>query len=207
AGEPRQRHRSHQAVRVRDHADPDRSRRGHRRRPGTGRPTSRTDPGVAAAHAPILGAGSAERMRLAGGADGPPPVRSTPAPGRHYNPPVPPSDPVGSGSLGRLARSGAVFVALLSLAAVVPIGIALNITLDPDESEHLHAAWLVASGLVPFRDFWDHHAPLFFYLMAPVARWSTGDVDVYLAARVAMALTGAASLLVVYRLGRRFSET
>src|SRR5262249_13275368 len=142
-----------------------------------------------------------------GGADRPPPARSTPAPGRHYNPPVPPSDPVGSGSLGRLARSGAVFVALLSLAALIRIGIALNIALDPDESEHLHAAWLVASGWVPFRDFWDHHAPLFFYLMAPVARWSTGDVDVYLAARVAMALTGAASLLVVYRLGRRFSET
>jgi Dolichyl-phosphate-mannose-protein mannosyltransferase len=120
---------------------------------------------------------------------------------------VPPSDPVGSGSLGRLARSGALFVALLGLAAVIRVGIALNIALDPDESEHLHAAWLVASGWVPFRDFWDHHAPLFFYLMAPVAWWSTGDVDVYLAGRVAMALTGAASLLVIYRLGRRFSET
>src|SRR5947209_17278988 len=117
------------------------------------------------------------------------------------------SKPVGSGRLGRLARSGAIFLALLSLAAVVRAGLALNAALDPDESEHLHAAWLVSTGGVPFRDFWDHHAPLFFYLMAPITRWTDGDVGVYLAGRAAMALTAVASLAVVYRLGRRFSET
>ncbi|PYM63522.1 MAG: hypothetical protein DMD79_08370 [Candidatus Rokuibacteriota bacterium] len=117
------------------------------------------------------------------------------------------SKPVGSGGLGRLARSGPIFLALLSLAAVVRAGLALNAALDPDESEHLHAAWLVSTGGVPFRDFWDHHAPLFFYLMAPITRWTDGDVGVYLAGRAAMALTAVASLAVVYRLGRRFSET
>src|SRR5438093_2260296 len=117
------------------------------------------------------------------------------------------SKPVGSGGLGRLARSGPIFLALLGLAAVVRAGIALNSALDPDESEHLHAAWLVSAGRVPFRDFWDHHAPLFFYLMAPVTRWANGDIGVYLAGRAAMALTAVASLVVVYRLGRRFSET
>src|SRR5205823_265979 len=34
-----------------------------------------------------------------------------------------------------------------------------------------------------------------------------GDIGVYLAGRAAMALTAVASLVVVYRLGRRFSET
>lgn len=38
---------------------------------------------------------------------------------------------------------------------------------DPDEFEHLHAAWCVANGLVPYRDFFEHHGPLTYYLLAP----------------------------------------
>lgn len=37
-----------------------------------------------------------------------------------------------------------------------------------DHAEHLHAAWLVWLGKVPYRDFFEHHNPLFWYFLAPV---------------------------------------
>ena len=44
----------------------------------------------------------------------------------------------------------------------------MNRSIDPDESQHLHVAWLVAQGQVPYRDFWEHHLPLFHYGVAPL---------------------------------------
>jgi hypothetical protein len=40
---------------------------------------------------------------------------------------------------------------------------------DHDEIEHLHAAWLIASGQRPFVDFLEQHHPTFWWLWAPVA--------------------------------------
>ena len=105
--------------------------------------------------------------------------------------------------LWRLAWSVPIFVALLGLAAGTRIGLAINGAIDPDESEHLHAAWLVSAGLVPYRDFWDHHAPLFFYAMAPLTRWLTDNPSVYLVGRALMLVAAAATLALLYRLARR----
>lgn len=35
----------------------------------------------------------------------------------------------------------------------------------PDAFEHMHAAYLVAHGQTPFRDFFEHHTPLFYFMM------------------------------------------
>ncbi|MBN1913648.1 MAG: hypothetical protein JW788_04540 [Candidatus Omnitrophica bacterium] len=40
--------------------------------------------------------------------------------------------------------------------------------IDADESEHLHCAWMISQGMVPFRDFWQHHSPLIWLSLAPV---------------------------------------
>ncbi len=37
-----------------------------------------------------------------------------------------------------------------------------------DHAEHLHAAWLVWQGQIPYRDFFEHHNPLLWYLLAPL---------------------------------------
>ena len=52
------------------------------------------------------------------------------------------------GGRGGVWDSPGVVAALLGLAAVVRVGVVLNATLDPDESQHLQAAWLVAQGQV-----------------------------------------------------------
>lgn len=69
-----------------------------------------------------------------------------------------------------------VFVALA-------LGLAVFRFLDADELEHLHATWLVLNGQVPFRDFFEHHHPLVWFVLAPV-----------------LALTGeSASAILVFR--------
>lgn len=42
---------------------------------------------------------------------------------------------------------------------------------DHDEVEHLHSAWLMSQGLLPFRDFWQHHLPTLWILLAPATTW------------------------------------
>jgi hypothetical protein len=37
---------------------------------------------------------------------------------------------------------------------------------DPDEFEHLHFAWCVSKGMLPYRDFFEHHTPWFHYAIA-----------------------------------------
>ena len=37
---------------------------------------------------------------------------------------------------------------------------------DPDEFEHLHFAWCISKGMVPYRDFFEHHSPWFHYALA-----------------------------------------
>jgi 4-amino-4-deoxy-L-arabinose transferase-like glycosyltransferase len=38
---------------------------------------------------------------------------------------------------------------------------------DVDEFEHLQFAWMISQGMVPYRDFFEHHTPLVHFLAAP----------------------------------------
>ena len=79
--------------------------------------------------------------------------------------------------------------------------------LDLDEFEHVHAAWSVARGLLPYRDFFEPHPPALYFLFAPlfagarVASDPATAVRALIAARAAMWLLTIASVAVVYRLG------
>jgi hypothetical protein len=37
----------------------------------------------------------------------------------------------------------------------------LNKPFNPDELQHLHIAWIIANGDILYRDFWEHHGPLY----------------------------------------------
>lgn len=39
--------------------------------------------------------------------------------------------------------------------------------INHDDAEHLHCAWMVSRGLVPFKDFWQHHSPLWWLILVP----------------------------------------
>ena len=99
----------------------------------------------------------------------------------------------------------AVLVSVIALAVVLRAGVVANRSIDPDESQHLHAAWLVAQGQVPYRDFWEHHVPLFHYAVAPLTAWLPDRPEVYLVARSLMAVLSAVAVILTWRLARRLS--
>ena len=38
---------------------------------------------------------------------------------------------------------------------------------DGDTLEHVHTSWLVWHGKIPYKDFFQHHNPLLWYIGAP----------------------------------------
>ncbi|MDE2027579.1 MAG: hypothetical protein KGK03_06840 [Candidatus Omnitrophica bacterium] len=56
--------------------------------------------------------------------------------------------------------------------------------IDEDEIEHLHCSWLVAQGLIPFRDFWQHHSPLLWVVLAPIMGLLKPSVEVFEYSRI-----------------------
>jgi hypothetical protein len=39
---------------------------------------------------------------------------------------------------------------------------------DPDEFQHLEMAWLIAVGEIPYKEFFEHHVPLYHFLISPL---------------------------------------
>jgi hypothetical protein len=105
---------------------------------------------------------------------------------------------------------------LIAVALLIGVPFALRLTLierrgfNPDEFEHLHFAWSIADGQVPYRDYFDHHTPLLHFALAPLVR--RFDVatspDAILAlvysARRAMWLLGGATLLLTALVGSSY---
>jgi hypothetical protein len=62
----------------------------------------------------------------------------------------------------------------VGLAALLVLGLALRVLMawrfrvDSDEPQHLHVVWAWTHGLLPYRDVFDNHMPLFHLLSAPV---------------------------------------
>lgn len=72
-------------------------------------------------------------------------------------------------SATRLAVVAGGFVAVLVL---LQLYLAVVKVFDPDEWLAMHGAWLIAQGQVPYRDYFEHHGPLFHGVMA-VLYWAT----------------------------------
>jgi hypothetical protein len=76
--------------------------------------------------------------------------------------------------------------------------------LNWDEIEFFRATNWVAHGAVPFRDFWEHHTPLQWFVFAPVARFITGhDASAVMAMRWAQIPIWIAAFWLANQLMRR----
>lgn len=58
--------------------------------------------------------------------------------------------------------------ALIVVLALARIHLLFVHVYDSDEFEHLHAAYSLSSGLAPYRDFFEHHGPLTYWLGAAI---------------------------------------
>jgi 4-amino-4-deoxy-L-arabinose transferase-like glycosyltransferase len=83
---------------------------------------------------------------------------------------------------------------------------------DHDEFEHAHAAWLMWKGMVPYKDFFEHHTPWYYYALRPLFNWFEVDASFdgarhfLVAGRALSLLVTAVSLVLVYRIGRRWAD-
>lgn len=59
-------------------------------------------------------------------------------------------------------------------------------TLNSDEAQHAHVAWAWTQGLLPYRDVFDNHGPLFSWLHSPLLKWLDNRPDVLTWLRLAM---------------------
>jgi hypothetical protein len=78
--------------------------------------------------------------------------------------------------------------------------------IDPDEFEHLHAGYLVFRGEVPYRDYFEHHGPLLYYVVQPLFQICGPELTVLWWARGAMWLCSLGTLWLTAVIARRAGD-
>lgn len=77
-------------------------------------------------------------------------------------------------------------------------------TQNGDNIEHIHSSFMVAIGQVPYRDFFQHHNPLLWYIFAPLAKILAYDTTIAEIVCLISFLVFLKSLVYVYRLAAEF---
>jgi hypothetical protein len=107
-------------------------------------------------------------------------------------------------SHGELAVIEKVVAAGLFLALILlKLFYAVNQPWNSDETQHLHVVWAWANGMLPYKDVFDNHAPLFQALSAPVFAWFGERADIVTIMRWAITPIAMLILALTYRLGSR----
>src|SRR5919202_6549099 len=91
---------------------------------------------------------------------------------------------------------------LLLFSVVMRAALTLNRELDMDEFQHLHSAWMVSRHYLIYKDFWEPHTPLLYYLLLPFFHFFREGPGLVLAARAVMSLTAFGILYLTYALAR-----
>ncbi len=88
---------------------------------------------------------------------------------------------------GNAPEAPAAWLVLLAVLATVAVGLCIvcvrHAVLAYDEYQHMHAAYLVARGQTPFVDFFEHHTPLLYYVLAALIPMRAPSFDTMIDAR------------------------
>jgi hypothetical protein len=68
----------------------------------------------------------------------------------------------------RVATTERLLIVAIVLLSLLVLCYAMHRRFDHDEFEHIHSAWYVSEGYVPYSDFFQNHHPLLWYSIAPV---------------------------------------
>ncbi len=94
-------------------------------------------------------------------------------------------------------------LSLLLVVALYGVSFLWGVSVDHDEGEHLHSAWLVSQGLLPFIDFFQTHSPMLWIVAAPLLAILPPGGAVMPVFRLVSVLLLALSILQVVRIARR----
>jgi hypothetical protein len=72
--------------------------------------------------------------------------------------------------------------------------------LDDDEPQHMHFAWCITQGIVPYRDFWDNHTPALHHALARIIDKDAAPSVSFVAARRWMFLIGLMTIAATFGL-------
>ncbi len=106
-------------------------------------------------------------------------------------------------------RLNKLIMAILAAYLLFAIGLLYWVVIysgsgDGDTLEHVHSSWLVYTGQMPYKDFFQHHNPLLWYMGAPLVgmfEYSLRAVD---AVNMLTVSVTALTLFYVYRLHKDF---
>ncbi len=75
---------------------------------------------------------------------------------------------------------------------------------DGDTLEHVHTSWLVYHGKIPYKDFFQHHNPLLWYVGAPLVGWYEYSLRAVDAVNLLTVTVALLTWFYVYRLHKDF---
>ena len=76
-----------------------------------------------------------------------------------------------------------------------------------DNIEHIRMSWLVSQGYIPYRDFFEHHHPLIWYMFAPfMLVLPHNAVLVFYVSRILSLIASGAMLFIIYKIFTRFLQ-
>ena len=101
----------------------------------------------------------------------------------------------------RLSDRAVAMMLLLAYAALRLLLVRAT-RFNSDEPQHAHVAWGWSQGLVPYRDVFDNHMPLFHMLFAPVVRLVGETPDLLLWLRVAIVPVSVLALGLAFLIAR-----
>jgi hypothetical protein len=96
-----------------------------------------------------------------------------------------------------------LLLVLIGLLVLLMLLVAANQEFNMDELEHLHSAWYLQHQQLPYRDFFQHHHPLLWVLMAPIIALLGHSARLLLVFRLLMVLVTLGSGYLVYRIGQK----
>jgi hypothetical protein len=95
---------------------------------------------------------------------------------QHNDAEQPIKTPASTAKPGRANALSRYFVLLATAGFLVArIPVLMHRPFDSDEFEHAHAAWCVFKGMLPYKDFFEHHTPWYYYTLCPFFHWFEVD--------------------------------
>lgn len=75
---------------------------------------------------------------------------------------------------------------------------------DGDTLEHVHSSWLIHQGKIPYKDFFQHHNPLLWYIGAPIVGMFPYSIKAVDAVNLLTVIITIITMIYIYKINKDF---